>query len=135
MTTTLPADELARDVAFLLLAEDDDLARLGFAHATIHPRTAYDRRPVDRRTDGLVLTWSIAVPVDDVVRQRVVLSVHGPSARSDRFVHRALSRAGRVLTDAVLPRPPLLAVLPSAPRRHRAVAGDVVPVGFEVVAG
>ena len=52
---TIKTEELARDLAFLQLAEDDQLAELGYHYGNIKPRSTPDMGPIDESTDVLIM--------------------------------------------------------------------------------
>ena len=69
---TVKTELLARDLAFLQLAEDDQLAELGYHYGNIKPRSTRDTGPIDESTDVLIMHWSDCVlDRDDVLRKGV----------------------------------------------------------------
>lgn len=131
---TLKPGSLSRDLAFLQLAEDDQLAELGYHYANIRSRSAHDSGLVDESVDALVLNWADRhADRGDVLRQRVCLSVVGPSARaSTGLLRETLARAGKSLLAVADSRPPIVAVEIAKPHLQQSVGGDLVTIGFDV---
>lgn len=124
------ASGIARDLVFLAVAGDDELAALGFGYATVRMTAGGAPDPVPAGT--LVLHWSD--PESSTWgrrRQRVCLSVAG--RRPPALVTAALQRAGAVLRSLPVPRPPIVAITPSAPLVQLRVAGRAVTTGFEIL--
>lgn len=122
--------ELARDLVFLAVAGDDELAALGFGYATV--RVTAGDAPDPLPTGTLELHWSTPEPTTwGRRRQRVCLSVTGH--RPADLVTAALGRAGAVLRSLPLPCVPIVAITPSDPLVQLRVGGRVITTGFEVL--
>ncbi|MBC3193081.1 hypothetical protein H7X46_18640 [Pseudonocardia sp. C8] len=128
---TMPATTygLARDLVFLAVAGDDELAALGIWYATV-AMTAEDAPAAAVPPGALVLHWTVprATPPR---RQRVCLSMTGPG----HPVRAVLERAGAVLRGLGTPDGPVVAVVPSTPRIRLDVAGRLVTTGYDVLTG
>lgn len=131
---TIKTEELARDLAFLQLAEDDQLAELGYHYGNIKPRSTRDMGPIDESTDVLIMNWAdCLVDRDDVLRQRVCLAVVGPSVRASKdLLREALRHAGESLLAVADSRPPIIAVTIAKPHLRQSVGGHLVTIGFDV---
>lgn len=124
------ASGIARDLVFLAVAGDDELAALGFDYATVRTTTGDAPSPVP--AGSLVLHWSTPEPATwGRRRQRVCLSVTG--RRPPGLVTAALQRAGAVLGSLPVARDPIVAIVPSEPLVQVRVAGRAVTTGFEVL--
>lgn len=125
---------LVRDLAFLVLAEDDRLAELGYSYGNISHGGASDSGRVDESVDQLVMTWLDGrFAQDDVVRQRVCLTVVGPAVRASTNLHQEiLGHAGQCLLTRAAGRGPIKAVTLSRPRVLQKVGAELVTVGFDV---
>ena len=131
---TIKPESLVRDLAFLQLAEDDQLAELGYHYGNIRPRSTHDVDAIDESADALIMNWSDGVlDRDNVFRQRVCLAVVGPTVRASKdLLQETLKRAGDSLLAAADSRPPIIAVTISTPHIMQGVGGELVTVGFDV---
>jgi hypothetical protein len=125
---------ISRDLAFLQLAEDDHLAELGFHYGNIIQRSVHDMRPIDESSDALFMSWTDCVfDHGDILRQKLYLSVVGPSARGSKSLHReALRYGGGVLLAVAGSRPPIIAVKVAKPHMQLSVGGALITIGFDV---
>ncbi|MET0189566.1 MAG: hypothetical protein ABW212_11240, partial [Pseudonocardia sediminis] len=123
------------DETFLLLAGHDGLASLGFGYANIVATRVDDPSPVLGDTDVLVLRWGPAYPMaDGAVRQRVCLSVLGPTARSSALrTWEVLSVAGDALLSRHAADPAGTSIEVSAPHLQQGLVGRLVTTGFDVL--
>lgn len=127
--------EQARDLVFLALAEDDELAEMGYRYDTIRMHLSPDPPPATADgTDTLLLTWTeLDSAADGAVRQRLQVSVDGPWARfSDSHLRRALICTGTTLLRVGGDLHPIDSITVATPRIRRCVGHELVTVGFDV---
>jgi hypothetical protein len=131
---TIKKELLARDLAFLQLAEDDQLAALGYHYGNIRPRCTRDMGLIDESTDVLIMNWAdCLLDRDDVLRQSVCLAVVGPSVRASKnLLRETLRHAGESLLAVADSRPPIIAVAIAKPHIQQSVGGHLVTIGFDV---